>query len=115
MGSRVHLAFRVIATARSTSWCHCGSRAARRVVVLGCGPGHLTRQALARRWPGAVIEALTAHRDGCRRGRNVDLTPITGDLRDWKLQSTPMVVVAPPCYWVPEHSDLLVLVGRRAG
>ncbi|CKR65293.1 trans-aconitate methyltransferase [Mycobacterium tuberculosis] len=34
-----------------------GLERARRVVDLGCGPGHLTRY-LARRWPGAVIEAL---------------------------------------------------------
>lgn len=49
-----------------------GLERARRVVDLGCGPGHLTRY-LARRWPGAVIEGsgqLTG--DGRCRGRTRD-------------------------------------------
>ncbi|MEQ0670059.1 methyltransferase domain-containing protein [Mycobacterium tuberculosis] len=45
-----------------------GLERARRVVDLGCGPGHLTRY-LARRWPGAVIEALDSSPDGRTKTR----------------------------------------------
>ena len=34
-----------------------GAQRARRVVDLGCGPGHLTRY-LSKRWPGAVVNFL---------------------------------------------------------
>lgn len=60
-----------------------GLERARRVVDLGCGPGHLTRY-LARRWPGAVIEALDSSPEmvAAAAERGIDAT--TGDLRDWK-------------------------------
>lgn len=85
-----------------------GLERARRVVDLGCGPGHLTRY-LARRWPGAVIEALDSSPEmvAAAAERGIDAT--TGDLRDWKPKpDTDVVVSNAALHWVPEHSDLLV-------
>lgn len=85
-----------------------GLERARRVVDLGCGPGHLTRY-LARRWPGAVIEALDSSPEmvAAAAERGIDAT--TGDLRDWKPKpDTDVVVSNAALHCVPEHSDLLV-------
>ncbi len=70
MGSRRSPGFFVIATARSTSWCHGGSE--RRATIWG-GPGHLTRYP-ARHGP-AVIEASLTGDAAAERG--IDAT--TGD------------------------------------
>ena len=81
---------------------------ARRVVDLGCGPGHLTSQ-LARRWPGAVIEAVDSSPEMVAAARDRGVDAVTGDLRDWKPKpDTDVVVSNAALHWVPDHADLLV-------
>lgn len=80
----------------------------RRVVDLGCGPGNLTRY-LARRWPGAVIEAVDSSPEmvAAARERGIDAT--VGDVRTWKPRpDTDVVLSNAALHWVPEHSELLV-------
>ena len=80
----------------------------RRVVDLGCGPGNLTGQ-LARRWPGAVIEAIDSSPEmvAAARGRGVDAS--VGDLRTWTPQAdTDVVLSNAAMHWVPEHRELFV-------
>jgi trans-aconitate 2-methyltransferase len=90
-----------------------GTERARRVVDLGCGPGHLTKY-LAQRWPAAVIEAMDSSPEmvAAARERGIDAT--TGDLRTWKPRpDTDVVVSNAAMHWVPEHSDLLVRWARE--
>lgn len=85
-----------------------GIERARRVVDLGCGPGHLTKY-LAKRWPDAVIEAMDSSPEmvAAARERGIDAT--VGDLRTWKPKpDTDVVVSNAAMHWVPEHTDLLV-------
>src|SRR6185312_13555894 len=60
-----------------------GAERARRVVDLGCGPGHLT-QYLGRRWPDAVIEAVDSSPEMVAAAKERGIDAVTGDLRDWK-------------------------------
>ena len=86
------------------------------VVDLGCGPGQLTA-ALATRWPGArvagidssaeMIDAATVAGYGgdALAGR---LSFATGDVRDWKPDRAPDVIISNAVLqWVPGHIDLL--------
>ncbi|WP_454561131.1 trans-aconitate 2-methyltransferase [Mycobacterium haemophilum] len=85
-----------------------GADRARRVVDLGCGPGHLTRY-LAQRWPAAVIEAMDSSPEmvAAARERGIDAT--AGDLRTWKPRpDTDVVVSNAALQWVPEHPELMV-------
>jgi trans-aconitate 2-methyltransferase len=85
-----------------------GAERARRVVDLGCGAGNLTAQ-LARRWPGAVIEALDSSPEmvAAARERGVDAT--VGDLRTWTpRRDTDVVLSNAAAQWVPEHAGLMV-------
>lgn len=87
----------------------------RRVVDLGCGPGHLTKY-LERRWPTAVIEALDNSPEmvAAARERGIDAT--TGDLRTWKPRlDTDVVVSNAVLHWVPEHSDLMLRWAGQLG
>ncbi|RMI34471.1 methyltransferase domain-containing protein [Nocardia stercoris] len=85
----------------------------RRVVDLGCGPGHLTGT-LADRWPEAIVEAsdndpamVTAAR---ARGIQAELL----DVRDWKpAADTDVVVSNAVLHWVPDHAELLTRWARE--
>ncbi len=84
----------------------------RRVVDLGCGPGHLTAL-LAARWPAAHVlgidssaEMIAAATAGERLSFRV------GDVVDWDPAGTDVVVSNATLQWVPTHREL---VGRWAG
>lgn len=79
----------------------------RRVVDLGCGPGHLTL-ALAQRWPGAVIEASDSSPDmvAAARDRGVDAT--LGTVEAWHpAPDTDVVICNAVLQWGPTHTTLL--------
>ena len=57
-----------------------GAERARRVVDLGCGPGHLTEY-LAKRWPDAVIEAMDSSPEMVAAASERGIDAGTGDLR----------------------------------
>jgi trans-aconitate 2-methyltransferase len=88
----------------------------RRVVDLGCGPGHLTAQ-LARRWPDAVIEALDSSPEMVAAARERGVDASVGDIRDWKPRGdTDVVLSNAAVQWVPEHAGLMVRwAGQLAG
>jgi trans-aconitate 2-methyltransferase len=84
-----------------------GADRPRRVVDLGCGPGHLTGL-LSLRWPDAEIDALDSSAamvaDAVDRGIPARLF----DVRDWRPGRTDDVVVTNAVLqWVPEHPRLL--------
>ena len=80
----------------------------RRVVDLGCGPGHLTGL-LATRWPGAEIDALDSSPEMVEDARARGVAARQADVRDWRPGPTDDVVVTNAVLqWVPEHADLLV-------
>jgi trans-aconitate 2-methyltransferase len=81
--------------------------APRRVVDLGCGPGHLSGL-LSRRWPGAQIDALDSSAEVVADavGRSVPARLL--DVREWRPGDADDVVVANAMLqWVPEHPRLL--------
>ncbi|WP_343600385.1 trans-aconitate 2-methyltransferase [Mycobacterium sp.] len=85
-----------------------GAERPRRVVDLGCGAGNLTAL-LARRWPGAVIEALDSSPEMVAAARERGIDAQVGDLRTWKPQrDTDVVVSNAAAQWVPEHAELMV-------
>lgn len=81
--------------------------APRRVVDLGCGPGHLTGL-LAARWPNAEITALDASAEmvAAARARGIDAR--LADVLDWVPEpDTDVVITNAVLQWVPGHLDLL--------
>ncbi len=85
-----------------------GVERARRVVDLGCGPGHLTEY-LSRRWPEAAIEAVDTSPEMVAAAKERGIDAVVGDLRDWKPKpDTDVVVSNAALHWVPEHADLLL-------
>jgi trans-aconitate 2-methyltransferase len=81
--------------------------APRRVVDLGCGPGHLT-EALAQRWPSAAVEASDSSPEmvAATRERGIDAAEL--DVRDWQpAEDTDVVVLNAVLQWVPAHGELL--------
>ena len=83
------------------------AEAPRRVVDLGCGPGHLT-SALAQRWPGAVIEAFDSSPEMVAAARERGLDASIGDVRAWQpAPDTDVAVCNAVLQWVPGHVDLL--------
>lgn len=79
----------------------------RRVVDMGCGPGHLTHL-LALRWPDAAITAFdsSAEMVEAARQRGIDADRI--DVVDWTPPADADVVITNAVLqWVPRHWDLL--------
>lgn len=108
-----------------------GATAPGYVADLGCGPGNLTR-VLARRWPGAEVvgvdnsaDMITAAAadpgvadDATGAGPGADPGAgtggghpdfVLGDIRDWRPDRAPDVLVCNAVLqWVPDHHDLLL-------
>ncbi|GAA5167316.1 trans-aconitate 2-methyltransferase [Pseudonocardia eucalypti] len=85
-----------------------GADAPRRVVDLGCGPGHLTG-VLSARWPGAEVAALDSSPDMVADARARGIAAEQADVRDWSPGERDDVVVCNAVLqWVPEHPELLV-------
>jgi len=81
--------------------------APRRVVDLGCGPGHLT-SVLAARWPGAVVEALDSSPDMVAAARASGVDARQQAVEDWTpAADTDVVVTNAVLQWVPEHRELI--------
>jgi trans-aconitate 2-methyltransferase len=87
----------------------------RRVVDLGCGAGNLTAE-LARRWPGAVIEALDSSPEMVAAARERGVDASVGDVRTWTPQpDTDVVVSNAAMQWVPEHRELFAQWAGQLG
>ena len=79
----------------------------RRVVDLGCGPGHLTTS-LAQRWPGAVIEAFDSSVEMVQQARELGLNAMLLDADEWMpLPDSDVVVCNAVLQWVPGHAELI--------
>ncbi len=84
-----------------------GATAPRRVVDLGCGPGHLTGL-LTARWPAAEVEALDSSPEMVAATRDRGLPARLADVRDWRPgPSDDVVVTNAVLQWVPGHRALL--------
>ena len=84
-----------------------GRGAPRRVVDLGCGPGHLTGL-LATRWPGAVVEALDSSAEMVAAARGRGIAAELQDVADWRpAPDTDVVVCNAVLQWVPDHLRLM--------
>jgi trans-aconitate 2-methyltransferase len=84
-----------------------GAAEPRRVVDLGCGPGHLTEVLMAR-WPDAAVEALdsSAQMVAAARERGVDAERRAAE--DWTpAPDTDVVVTNAVLHWVPAHPRLI--------
>lgn len=85
-----------------------GADEPRRVADLGCGPGNLT-PSLARRWPGAVIEALDGSPEMVAAARERGVDASVGDVATWTPKpDTDVVLSNAALHWVPGHAALLV-------
>lgn len=84
-----------------------GATAPRRVVDLGCGPGHLTGL-LAARWPGAAVTALDSSAEMVTAARARGIDAEQADVVDWTpAPDTDVVVTNAVLQWVPAHVELL--------
>ncbi|GAA0897186.1 trans-aconitate 2-methyltransferase [Pseudonocardia zijingensis] len=84
-----------------------GASAPRRVVDLGCGPGHLT-ELLAARWPGAEVTALDSSPEMVAAARERGIAAELADVVDWTpAPGTDVVVTNAVLQWVPSHPQLL--------
>lgn len=85
----------------------------RRVVDLGCGPGHGVRR-LAQRWPDAEVLGLDSSPEMVRTARETVAGTAAraevGDLVDWAREDpdpVDLIVTTATLQWVPGHLDLL--------
>ncbi|MCM6777422.1 trans-aconitate 2-methyltransferase [Nocardia sp. CDC159] len=79
----------------------------RRVVDLGCGPGHLTT-ALGQRWPEAIVEASDSSPEMVAAARARGVTASLLDVRDWQPEpDTDVVICNAVLQWVTGHTTLL--------
>ncbi len=84
-----------------------GAESPRRVVDLGCGPGNLT-VTLARRWPGAAVEALDSSPEMVQAARERGVDAVVGDVTRWVPRpDTDVVLTNAVLQWVPGHTELL--------
>lgn len=84
-----------------------GATRPRRVVDLGCGPGHLTGL-LAARWPDATVSALDSSGEMVAAARARGIAARQADVRDWTPEpDTDVVVTNAVLQWVPGHTQLL--------
>ncbi|WP_028938725.1 trans-aconitate 2-methyltransferase [Pseudonocardia spinosispora] len=85
-----------------------GARNPRRVVDLGCGPGHLTGL-LSARWPDAEIDAFDSSPEMVADARARGVPARQADVRDWHPgERDDVVVTNAVLQWVPGHPRLLV-------
>jgi trans-aconitate 2-methyltransferase len=83
-----------------------GATAPRRVVDLGCGPGHLTA-ALAARWPDADVTALDSSPEMVAAARARGVAAELADVADWTPSpDTDVVITNAVLQWVPSHPQL---------
>lgn len=90
---------------------------ARRIVDLGCGPGHLT-PLLRARWLDAAITGVDSSSDMIARAvadnADADVRYVEADLIDWAPPSPVDVLVSNAAVqWVPNHLDLLPRLADR--
>jgi trans-aconitate 2-methyltransferase len=83
----------------------------RRIVDLGCGPGHLT-PILRARWPDAAIEGVDSSPDMIAKAvadnTDPDVSYVEADLRDWASERPVGLVVSNAALqWVPGHLEIL--------
>jgi trans-aconitate 2-methyltransferase len=84
-----------------------GATAPRRVVDLGCGPGHLT-EVLTARWPGADVRALDSSPEMVAAARERGIAAELADVVDWSPPpDTDVVITNAVLQWVPSHPLLL--------
>jgi trans-aconitate 2-methyltransferase len=83
------------------------------VVDMGCGPGNLTA-ALAQRWPSATVVGVDSSPEMIEAAGSIatdhapGLSFMRDDIRHWKPQSMPDVIVSSAVLqWVPDHMPLL--------
>ena len=79
----------------------------RRVVDLGCGPGHLT-ETLVKRWPSATVEAFDSSPEMVAAARERGLAASVADVVDWHpAPDTDVAICNAVLQWVPSHPTLL--------
>jgi trans-aconitate 2-methyltransferase len=84
-----------------------GATSPRRVVDLGCGPGHLT-EVLAARWPAADVRALDSSPEMVAAARERGIAAELADVADWSPPpDTDVVITNAVLQWVPSHPQLL--------
>jgi trans-aconitate 2-methyltransferase len=84
-----------------------GAPSPRRVVDLGCGPGHLT-EVLSARWPDADVRALDSSPDMVAAARERGVAAELADVVDWMpTPDTDVVITNAVLQWVPSHPQLL--------
>lgn len=84
-----------------------GATNPRRIVDVGCGPGHLTTL-LAARWPDARIEAFDSSPDMVEAALSRGIDARQADVVDWMPEpDTDVVVTNAVLQWVPGHQQLL--------
>lgn len=84
-----------------------GATRPRRVVDLGCGPGHLT-EVLSARWPDAEIDAMDSSPEMVADARGRGVPARQADVRDWHPDARDDVVITNAVLqWVPGHRELL--------
>ena len=84
-----------------------GASAPRRVVDLGCGPGHLTAL-LSERWPDATVVASDSSAEMVAAARERGIDAEQADVVDWMpAPEDDVVITNAVLQWVPAHLRLL--------